>query len=314
MDGLKGSFARVKKDIDKLNEKIDFLISEFDKIKRSVNGLNIAITGSEGLIGSFLKKRLEDEGHKIVLEIDLRSGNNVFDLKDKNINYKIDIMIHAAAHCKINESVSNPQKTFENNTLGTFSVFEFCRKNNIKKIIYFSSSRVLNKERNPYTASKMYGEMLCRGYYECYGMEYLIVRPSTVYGPFNDKTKRLMHIFMTSALKNEDLEIYGNPKTKTLDFTYVDDFVDGVLIAMREKWNEDYNISGESEMLVYELAKKVIEAIGSKSKIVIKNAEIAQPQEVAVDISKIKKLGYVPKIDIDEGVRRTAEFYKKLLD
>ena len=272
--------------------------------------MDIIITGHCGLIGSFLKKRLENEGHRIVLSVDVREGNDIKNLKDKIVDFKIDLMIHAAAHCKINESVSNPQKTFENNIEGTFSVFEFCRKNKIPKIIYFSSSRVLNEEKNPYTASKLYGEELCKSYKRSYGIDYLIIRPSTVYGLFWDETKRLIHIFIVNALAGKDLEIYGDAKTKTLDFTYVDDFVDGLLIAMKNKWCEDYNISGKEEFNVYELAKKIIELTNSKSKIIIKDAEAEQPQEVCVDISKIEKLGYKPKVKLIDGVKKTVEFYK----
>ena len=104
--------------------------------------MNIAITGHKGLIGSALKKRLELGGYKIVFEVDLRSGGNIRNLKNKDSEKNIDLLIHTAAHCKINESISNPKKTFDNDVEGTFSVFEFCRKNKIKKIVYFSSSRI----------------------------------------------------------------------------------------------------------------------------------------------------------------------------
>jgi len=275
--------------------------------------MNIAITGQRGLIGSFLKKRLESEGHKIVLEVDLRDGKDIRDLKDFKVDFKVDIMIHLAAHCKINESISNPQKTFNNDIEGTFVVFEFCRKNNIPKIIYFSSSRILNKERNPYTAAKIYGEELCKAYKNSYGIDYVIVRPSTVYGPFNDQTRRLMHIFITNALENKNLEIYGNPETKTLDFAYIDDFVDGFMLAFKNGWGNVFNLSGKEEYNICDLAKFIIKETDSKSKIVIKNMEIAQPQEVRVNISEIKKLGYNPKVGVLDGTKRTIEFYKKHL-
>lgn len=272
------------------------------------------MTGHKGLIGSFLRKRLETEGHKIILKVDLRDGMNIRDLKDLKVNFKVDMVIHTAAHCKIKESISNPQKTFNNDVEGTFSVFEFCRKNNISKIIYFSSSRILNKEKNPYTAAKIYGENLCKGYNDAYGVDYIIIRPSTVYAPFWDETRRLIHIFITNALKNENLEIYGDPKIKTLDFTYISDFVDGVMLIINlNKWNIDYNISGEEEYNVYELSKSIIKKTNSYSKIIIRNAEIAQPQKVSLDISKIKKLGYSPKISLEAGVNKCIEFYKKYL-
>lgn len=275
--------------------------------------MNIGITGHKGLIGTHLEKKLKKEGHKIILAIDKRGGKDIKDLKNKKVDYKIDLMIHAAAHCKINQSISNPQKTFDNDVEGTFSVFEFCRKNNIPKIMYFSSSRILSNERNPYTAAKIYGEELCKSYKNSYDIDWIIVRPSTVYGPFWDKTKRLVHIFTTNALNGKNLEIYGNPKTKTLDFTYIDDFVDGTMLTLKNRWNKEYNISGGEEFNLYELAQNIVSKTNSKSKIIIKDAETAQPQKVSLDISKIEKIGFLPKISLEEGIDRTINFYKNYL-
>ncbi len=274
--------------------------------------MNIILTGHRGLIGSFLKKRLEEEGHRIVLAIDRKEGKEVRMLRDFKLtpNANVDMVIHCAALCKINKSVENPEIGHEN-ALDSFDVFEFCRKNRIKKIVYFSSSRVLNKEKNPYTAGKIYGEELCRAYKDCYGIDYLIVRPSTVYGPIWDETKRLMHIYITNALMGKDLEIYGDPEVKTLDFTYIDDFVDAVILALNGEWNKAYNISGNEEFRVYDLAKMIIYLTGSDSKIVIKDEEIAQPQKVSVDGSKINGLGYTPKVGLEEGVRRNIEFCRE---
>ncbi|HLD55318.1 MAG TPA: NAD(P)-dependent oxidoreductase [Candidatus Nanoarchaeia archaeon] len=275
--------------------------------------MKIGITGEKGLIGMFLKQRLEKEGNEIVLTCDLREGKNILDLKNYISTKKIDVMYHLAAHCKINQSIAIPEYTHLINSQGTFAVMEFCRKNKIPKIVNFSSSRVLSSERNPYTASKLYGEELCKGYRDSYGLEYLIIRPSTVYGPMWDETKRLMHLFCISALEGKPLEIYGNPKTKTLDFTYIDDFVDAITLATNNEWNKEYNISGGEEYNIYSLAEQIIGKIGSKSKIIVKQPEIAQPQEVSVDISAIKKLGFIPKISLEEGVDRTLDFYRKYL-
>ncbi len=276
--------------------------------------MNIVVTGEKGLIGTFLKDRLEREGHEIVMGCDLRDGKNILDMRDLKIDGRVDLIIHCAAFCKINQTVKNPENSHLNDADGTFSVLEFCRKNNIPRIVNFSSSRVLSKEKNPYTAAKLYGEELCKGYHDSYGIDYLIIRPSTVYAPFWDKTARLMHIFITNALQGKDLEIYGNPKTKTLDFTYIDDFVDGVMLAINNKeWNREYNIGGNEEYNIYNLAEFIIKETGSKSKIIVKEPETSQPQEVRLDISEIKKLGYAPKFPLALGVPLTIDFYKKYM-
>ena len=277
--------------------------------------MNILITGGEGLIGTSLKKRLTKEGHRIVKDVDLRSEKDICEINKFIPKEKIDIVIHAAAHCKINQSVTNPPKTHKNNSFGTFQVLEFCRRNHIKKIVFFSSSRVLNKEKNPYTSSKLYGEELCKAYQQCYGIDYIIVRPSTVYGPFWDKTQRLMHIFIVNALTGKELTIYGDPKTKTLDFTYVDDFVEGVMLAINKNvWNKEFNISGGEEYNVHRLAQFIVKETKSSSKIRVREEETAQPQKVKLDLRDIRKLGYKPKVRLKKGVSKTIKFYKKLYE
>jgi len=272
--------------------------------------MKIVMTGDKGLIGASLRRRLESEGHEIVMSCDLRSGENILDLRDKVLDERVDMMIHLAAHCKINQAIKNPENSHINDADGTFAVMEFCRKNNIPKVVYFSSSRVLSVEKNPYTAAKLYGEELCKGYRYSYGIDYLIIRPSTVYGPFWDLTRRLVHIFITNALAGKDLEVYGDPETKTLDFTYIDDFIDGTMLAINDsEWNEEYNISGGAYN-IRDLAKFIVRETGSNSRVVIKDAEVAQPQQVNLDLSVVKKLGYRPKIPVEEGIRKCIEWYK----
>ena len=271
--------------------------------------MRIGLSGHRGLIGKFLEKGLIEEGHEIVLRIDIQEGWDVKDLENRKLLGEMDLFIHCAALCKINKTIEDPSKGFRN-AEDTFSVLEFCRKNNVKKVMYFSSSRVLSPEKNPYTAGKLFGEGLCKAYKDCYGIDYIIIRPSTVYGPVEDKTNRLMNIFITNALKGEDLKIFGDPNVKTLDFTYVEDFVEGVILTLNGEWNKEYNISGDQEVKVLDLARFIIQETNSDSKIMIRDAEAAQPQKVSLDLTEIKRLGYQPKVDLWEGVRRNIEFLK----
>lgn len=278
--------------------------------------MNIILTGDRGLIGTYLKERLKKEGHKIILGIDKRDGKDIGCLNEigDSLYNKVDMFIHAAAFCKINKAILDPSLAHQN-SLDAFEVMEFCRKNKIPKIVYFSSSRVLSREKNPYTASKIYGEELCKAYKQCYDIDYLIIRPSTVYGPVLDRTKRLIHVFISNALLGKDLEIYGDSGKKTLDFTYIDDFIEALMLGINNKeWCKEYNISGEEEFNVFELAKFIVSETNSKSKIMVHDAETAQPQNVRLDISEIKKLGYSPKIPLKQGVKKTIEKYKEYFE
>lgn len=273
--------------------------------------MKYAITGNRGLIGTFLNDKLQEKGHRCVMKIDKKEGFNVCQLLNNQyeLGEKPDVFFHFAAQCKINEAIANPELPHNNNANGIFAVLEFCRKHKIPKIVAASSSRVLSKERNPYTASKVYLEEMVKAYSDCYGIEHIIIRPSTVYGPMEDETSRLMSTWVTNALKGRPLQLYGDA-SKTLDFTYVDDFVDGVILTTTGKWNNDYNISGESEVNLFNLANYIINLTNGKSEIELSPPEKAQPQHVFVDTSKIKELGYKPKVNIWEGTRRMVQFYK----
>ena len=132
--------------------------------------MKFVMTGHKGLIGSSLLSRLVDREDKPVLLIDKREGNNVLDIDKMKLEDRADAFIHLASFCKINKTIENPELAFDNNVLGVYKVMEFCRKNKIPKIIFTSSSRILEEEKNPYTASKIYGEELVRAYSQCYGI------------------------------------------------------------------------------------------------------------------------------------------------
>ena len=270
------------------------------------------MTGHKGLIGTSLLDRLVERGDEPVLLIDKRvdsKSGNILNINKYKLKYSgsVDMMIHLASFCKINKCVEDPRIPFEINTMGTYNILEFCRINQIPKIVFTSSSRVLSPEKNAYTASKLAGEELVRGY-EPYGIEHVIIRPSTVYGPFNDETKRLMDIFILNALQGKELPIYGD-KNKTLDFTYVDDFVDGMMLAMDRK-NESYNLSGEEEVKVVDVADMII-GLAGEGEIKFCDAEAAQPQKVNLNMDSMRAIGYNPKVGIEEGVRRTFDWYKE---
>jgi nucleoside-diphosphate-sugar epimerase len=277
---------------------------------------NFAITGGEGLIGTTLKKRLEDKGDKCNLEIDLRKGSNILNINDMDYNIKtqpIDIFYHLGASCRIAKCVENPNLSHMNNATGTFQALEFCRKNKIPKFVYMSTSRNLSPEENPYTASKKYGEKLCEAYKQCYGIENLIIRPSTVYGDnYHDLTTRLITKWVINAMKGEPLILYGD-KNKTLDFTHVNDFVDGVELLV-DNWdktkNKAYDICGNDQRKLVDVYNEIIKQTDSKSELVFRDAEKAQPQQIKISIEKIKKYGYNPKVKIEEGIQRLISFYQ----
>lgn len=316
-----GYFPHLLEEIWRSNERVRGKRDWLDMPNENIKNENFrkrtkkyAISGHKGLIGAALKKRLDEEGYECILAVDKREGCDIRDLNKfgEEFKDKIDIFFHLAAFCKINQSIEDSSLAYLNNSQGTYEVLEFCKRNKIPKIVNFSSSRVLSKEENPYTASKKYTENLTRSYSECYGLEFITVRPSTVYGPYEDETKRLISIWCLNALSGKELEIYGD-ESKTLDFTYVEDFVDAVLLLLNH-WektkNQEYDISGGESVKLIDLVKIFEEILGKKIKIRFFPSENVQPQQVDVDISKLKALGFTPKTNLREGVKRNLAFYK----
>ncbi len=272
------------------------------------------ISGSCGLIGEKLKEKL-DKDNQCIMEIDMRKGSNVLNLDSIKLTpstQHTDIFFHLAAHCKIGEGIKHPELPHLNNAQGVYQALEFCRKNNIKKFVYMSTSRLLSEEKNPYTASKKYGEELCEAYRQCYGIDYLIIRPSTVYGEHHDLTTRLLTKWVINALTDKPLILYGDEK-KTLDFTHVDDFVDGIEILING-WDyvngRAYDICGNDCRELVDVAYIIGKETGKDYDLEFREPEIAQPQNVKIDISSMRALGYKPKIKLEEGIKRLVKFYK----
>lgn len=226
------------------------------------------IVGYKGLIGEEITKRINCEW------VGVEKEDNIFYVKEK-----IDFIIHLASNCIIREVIKSPALGFLNSIIN-YQVLEYARLNNIKKVIYFSSSRVLHKERNPYTASKIQGEELCKAYKDCYGIDYLIIRPETVWSN-NDKHERVITNWINRAKNNEDIIVYGDER-KELSPIHVETFVEEYLKAQEEFLNDSrsysFNLSG-SVRKVKDIINIIKNRYNSNSKVIYKEQELAQPQQ-----------------------------------
>jgi len=259
------------------------------------------ITGHKGLIGREIKKLLDSHGHECVMAIDLKNGNDMSQIFAKGVT--ADIFLHLASFCKIRQTIMNPELSNIDAT-STFRALEFCRINKIPRFVYFSSVRTLADNHTPYTAAKKYGEELVKAYHECYRIQYLIIRPSTVYGGI-DETGRLMSIWISNALQNKDLIIYGD-KNKTLNFTFITDFLEGFIDALKGEWNKDINICGDTVKLE-KVAKEIIKYTKSKSKIKFMPPEIGQPQKMMLKPTN-------NKVSIEDGIKQYVDSFVKRLE
>jgi nucleoside-diphosphate-sugar epimerase len=224
--------------------------------------VHIIITGASGQIGTNLALRLLDAGHS-VFGIDKRlntwTDRVITLLQDLAAPYRDfvggigavpyprpDIVVHLAANAKVHELVQQPHRAMENIAL-TFNTLEYCRHNQIP--IIFSSSRevygdihrYITEEQqadfsfteSPYSASKVAGEALVYAYARCYDLRYLVFRFSNVYGRYDndiERMERVIPLFIRSMRQGLPVTVYG--REKMLDFTYIDDCVDGIVAGI----------------------------------------------------------------------------------
>ena len=243
-----------------------------------------------------------------------------------------DIVIHCAAIAGIDTVRKNPVTTMRVNMIGTANVLEAAYQHNIPdRVVVFSTSEVFGsmafnsteadktiigsagKVRWTYAVSKLAGEHLALAYYSKYKLPVVSVRPFNVYGP-GQTGESAMHVFIKNALKNEDIHIYGDGN-QIRAWCYVDDFVEGLLctITKPKAIGESFNIGNARAVLtIYGLAQTVCHILNSKSKIIFKPP---QSEDVELRIPGVKKmetmLNFKAKIDLAEGIKRTADAFKK---
>jgi UDP-glucuronate decarboxylase len=302
--------------------------------------MRFLISGGAGFLGSHLIEYLRD--HEIVVVDDFSTAkyfelySNVKLIKEKienfNTNEKFDYVIHLAARPSPEDYTKYPVETMLSNSLGTYRTLEIARKSDAI-YMYTSSSEVYgNAEiiptpedywgkvnpigiRSCYDESKRFSEALIMSYYREYGLDVRIQRPFNVYGPRlreDGSYGRVVSRFIYQALKGEDITIYGDGK-QTRAFLYVEDWVEATLKMLFTKGlkGEVINIGSDKETRIIDLANMIITLTGSKSKIRYLPPRPDDPPRRAADISKAKRLlNWEPKISLEEGLKKTIEWFK----
>lgn len=305
--------------------------------------MRVLITGSSGQIGTNLALRLLAEGHR-VFGVDRRvnTWTDAFPtlLQDLAVPQRefrggiggapyppCDIVVHLAANAKVYELVEQPYRAIENINI-TFNILEYCRANGLP--IIFSSSREVYGDikrysteeasadfsftESPYSASKISGEALIYAYARCYGLPYLVFRFSNVYGRYDDdieRMERVIPLFIRRIARGEPVTVFG--REKVLDFTYVDDCVDGIVrgiarLLAGEVADRTINLAyGEGNSLV-RLAELVGAALGRRPEIIVAPAKRAgEVSYYVADLSLARELlGYAPAVPLSEGIARAV--------
>ncbi len=252
---------------------------------------------------------------------DIRNPDHFKMIFQKN---QVDSVVHLAARAGVRPSIVEPLLYEEVNIRGTVALLEACKEHKIKNLTFASSSSVYGENQrvpfserdldiqpiSPYGATKRAGELLCYSYHHLYGMNIACLRIFTAYGP-RQRPEMAIHKFTRLIDQSEKIPIYGDGSSRR-DYTYIDDLIEGILGVIRHhRGFEVYNLGESQTTSLIELIKLIEGAFGKKA-----NIEILEPQpgDVSVtyaDISKAKgMLKYLPKVTMEEGIRRFVEWYK----
>jgi UDP-glucose 4-epimerase len=316
-----------------------------------IDNKNIFITGGAGFIANTLIKSLIEQNkitaydnfHRDTLT---KSGflNHLNltivkgDVLDKEVLKTAmkgaDIVVHAAGIAGIDTVILDPVRTMTVNMIGTANTLEAAKINEVKdRFVDFSTSEIFGtmaykstEESNTvagsagearwvYAVSKLAGEHLSHAYYKQYSLPTVTVRPFNVYGP-GQTGEGALQIFVKRALKNEDIYINGDG-SQIRAWCYIDDFVDCILRVLEnpKAIGESFNIGNARAVITtLGLAQTVCRVLNSKSKIIFREQLSADIELRIPSVEKTNKvLGFKAKVDLDEGILRTAEYFLTML-
>jgi nucleoside-diphosphate-sugar epimerase len=231
----------------------------------------------------------------------------------------VNVIVHMASFPRQKVVNANPAAGADVMMRGLINLLESAKKHQIERFVYISSSMVYGdfedqvledaecRPQGQYGIMKLAGEWLVRDYARRCGFEYVIIRPSAVYGPL-DVEDRVVAKFMIAAMRGQTLKVNG--AGETLDFTYVDDAADGIAAAATRIMARDntYNITKSHSVSLLEAAEMIVEIVGS-GKIETREKDADFPSRGALNIDRARTiLGYDPKVDVREGFEKYYEW------
>jgi len=304
--------------------------------------MKILVTGGAGFIGSNVVDALIEKGYDVAVVDNLSKGRieNVnkkarfykIDIRDKALDKvfakeKPSVVCHHAAHISVRVSIEDPKKDIETNGIGMLNLLECCKKYKTEKFIFASSAAVYGEVKppitessplnpvNPYGINKILGEMYLSFYHKIHGLNYIVLRYANVFGPRQNAECEagVISIFATQMLKGQAPIVYGDGLQER-DFVYVGDVVDANIRAIENNkaLNNLFNIStckATNLNTIFSLLKSYTGYSGGKIHTNPKKGEI---RKLLLNYDKAKKiLGWEPSVSIEEGLKKTAEWYRK---
>lgn len=304
------------------------------------------ITGGAGFLGSHLCEYFLAKGHEVICMDNLLTGNekNISLIKSDKFKFvkhdvtnyievdgPLDYILHFASPASPDDYLEYPIQTLKVGSLGTHNALGLAKA---KKAAFLlaSTSEVYGDPsvhpqdesywgnvnpvgpRGVYDEAKRFGEAIVMAYHRVHGVNTKIVRIFNTYGPrMRLKDGRAIPNFLRQSLEGEDLTVYGDG-SQTRSFCYVSDLVEGLFRLLMSDRNDPINIGNPAEMTILEMAQKILQVTGSKSKIIYSPLPKDDPKVRRPDITKARKyLGWEPKVLLDEGLRKTTDYFKQML-
>jgi UDP-glucose 4-epimerase len=305
---------------------------------------SVLITGGAGFIGANLANSLLKEGAKITIFDDFSTGSksNLMEIvnqativkgdvrnlvKVKRAVREHDFVFHLAANSSVPISSENPKYDFEVNAAGTLNVLEALRKLGSSTPLIFASSAAVYGEYestlpseeyrprplSPYGASKLAAEVMCQAFHHTYGVPVICLRFCNVYGPL--QRKYVMFDIMEKLQRGEDkLEILGTG-AQVRDFIYVSDAIDACLMLAKTPaaFGKVYNVGTGVGTTIRELVGVILSVLGlqDRTKVFYTNESwIGDVERLLADVTRIRALGFRPKVDLKTGLARFIDWYK----
>lgn len=306
----------------------------------------VLITGAAGFLGShlcdyFIKKKYHVIGMDNLITGSLGNIEHLFPLpnfefynhdvsKFVHVSGELDYILHFASPASPIDYLKIPIQTLKVGSLGIHNLLGLAKNKNAR-IIIASTSEVYGDPKvhpqtedywgnvNPvgprgvYDEAKRFQEAMTMAYHTYHGLETRIVRIFNTYGPrmrLNDG--RVLPAFIGQALRGEDLTVFGDG-TQTRSFCYVDDLIDGIYKLLMSDCPHPVNIGNPDEITIGDFAEEIIKLTNTKQKVVYKDLPTDDPMQRQPEISKaIEILDWKPKIDREEGLKRTYEYFKSL--
>jgi dTDP-glucose 4,6-dehydratase len=302
------------------------------------------VTGGAGFIGShFIHALLEQDPHAEVINLDLLTyaGNleNLEDLSNHSRYFFVqgdicdrqlvdglmrdtNVVVHFAAESFVDRSIYGADNFIRTDVYGTFVLLEMARKYSVAKFIHISTDEVYGSRSagsfseedplnptNPYAASKAGADRLAYSFYKTYGLPVIIARASNNYGP-NQYPEKLIPLFITNALQDIPLPVYGDGK-QIRDWLYVRDNCSAVLLLLeRGKAGEVYNIGAGQEVTNLQITEMILNRLGKPVSLIQHvHDRPGHDRRYSMSSEKIRSLGWCPEFSLEEGVQQTIEWY-----